>query len=59
MPVIKWYKPEQRIILYMLDKGVPQDMIEALKLYCTAFYTGCKIEIMQAGDEYDTGKKLP
>lgn len=58
--VIKWSNPKYNtIILYILDNEVPDDMITALKIYCDAFFTGCKIVIKRPGDEWDTGKNLP
>ena len=59
-PVIRWLSPTfNTIILYILDDGIPDDLIKALKIYCDAFFTNCKIEIKKPGDEWDTGKKLP
>lgn len=58
--MIKWAGPNlNTIVLYILDDGVPQDMIQALQTYCTAFYTNCKIEIKRAGDRLSEGQKLP
>lgn len=42
----------------MLDDQIPDDLIKALQLYCTAFFTGCKIEIKRPGDLWE-GKALP
>ena len=59
-PVIKWSSPTfNTIILYLLDDKVPSDMVSALKIYCDAFFTNCKIVIKKPGDEWDTGKNLP
>jgi len=58
--VIKWANPKMNtIVLYMLDDGVPQDMIDALQVYCTAFFMNCKVEIKKGGDEWTAGKRLP
>lgn len=60
MPVIKWANEKlNTIVLYMLDDQVPQDMIDALKIYCSAFFTNCNVEIKRGGDQYDDGKYLP
>jgi len=45
--------------LYLLDDKVPSDIVSALKIYCDAFFTNCKIVIKNPGDEWDTGKRLP
>jgi len=58
--VIKWSSPTYNtIILYLLDDKVPSDMVSALKIYCDAFFTNCKIVIKSPGDEWDVGKRLP
>lgn len=59
--VTKWSNPEtlNTIVLYMLDDEVPADMIAALQLYCEAFFEGMKIKILQPGDEFTPGKRLP
>lgn len=57
--VIKWICPKvNTIVLYMLDDGVPNDLIIALELYCGAFFTGCNIVIKRAGELWEN-KSLP
>ena len=58
--VIKWSSADYNtIVLYIMDEGVPQDMIDALKTYCDAFFTDCRIEIRKGGESIPGGKKLP
>jgi len=38
-------------MLWMLDDGVPDDLIKALELYCSAFFYGCKIVIRRPGEK--------
>ena len=58
--VIKWSSFDYNtIVLYIMDDGLPQDMIDALKTYCDAFFTTCQIEIRKGGESIPGGKKLP
>jgi hypothetical protein len=45
-------------MLWMLDDGVPDDLIKALELYCSAFFYGCKIVIRRPGEKWGL-KNLP
>ena len=58
--MIKWVTKDTRtIVLYVLDAEVPDSLVQALQIYCAAFFATMTIKILKPGQEYDEGKALP
>ncbi len=47
---VNWINPRfNTILVVMLDDTVPEEMQNALQLYCSAFFIGCDVKLKRPG----------
>ena len=50
-PGINWInKINSTIVLFMVDDTIDEEASEQLKMYCEAYFYGCKVKVVRPGD---------
>ena len=51
-PNISWVdKRTNTIMLFLIDDSIDEETGNMMKLYCEAYFLGCKVQLVRPGDE--------